>query len=597
MRNPFRRDLVLIHPPAIYDFRAREAFRGPVADAVPSTSLFEMYPIGMTSIASFLEQNHYNVQILNLAYRMLHEPTFDVPACLAAIDAPVIGIDLHWLPHVQGTLAVADLVKTLHPSTKVLIGGLSASYYHEELVRHPAVDFVIRGDSTEEPVRQLLQALREAGPLDAVENLTWKRADGGVVVNPLTFVPETLDYVDVPAYDYVLRSVFKYGSLDNLMPTLEWLRQPITLLLSARGCALDCAICGGSRSAYRRICGRTRPAFRSPDKLADDVRRIATFSDAPIFMVHDPRMAGMRSTARFFSRLEEIRPRNEMIFELYAPADDRFFAVVARSIPAWSVEITLESPDEQLRRLNGKLPFANEAIERTIVGALAHGCRTVDVFFMIGLPHQTYDAALAIPDYCEHLIELGDPGRIRPFVAPLGPFLDPGSRAFEEPALGYRRFCSTLADHWQAAQRPTWTQILSYETDGMTREEIARATYDVAERLNAIKRRHGLIDAATADGVTSRLHIARELLSMSAAAPPSHAAVEMANHGTMFGDDELKWPVGHRFRIGPALLRSLAAGLGQEIVHTAARMVGRYDTAALREPSGLGIRDSGLGQA
>jgi hypothetical protein len=100
--------------------------------------------------------------------------------------------------------------------------------------------------------------------------------------------------------------------------------------------------------------------------------------------------------------------------------------------------------------------------------------------------------------------------------------------------------------------------------------------------LNAIKRRRGLIDAATADGVTSRLHVARGLLTMPAGAPPSHAAVEMANHGTMFGDDELKWPVGRRFRIGPALLRSLAAGLGQEIVHTAARIVGRYDTAALR---------------
>jgi hypothetical protein len=38
----------------------------------------------------------------------------------------------------------------------VLIGGLSASYYHEELVRLPFVDFVMRGDSTEEPVRQLI---------------------------------------------------------------------------------------------------------------------------------------------------------------------------------------------------------------------------------------------------------------------------------------------------------------------------------------------------------------------------------------------------------------------------------------------------------
>jgi len=40
---------------------------------------------------------------------------------------------------------------------------------------NPAVGFVLRSDSTEEPCRQLLQALRERTPLDAVENLTCRR--------------------------------------------------------------------------------------------------------------------------------------------------------------------------------------------------------------------------------------------------------------------------------------------------------------------------------------------------------------------------------------------------------------------------------------
>jgi hypothetical protein len=58
VRNPFRRDLVLLHAPALYDFRGRDTFLGPVADAVPSTSMFEMYPVGMTSIAAYLDRNH-----------------------------------------------------------------------------------------------------------------------------------------------------------------------------------------------------------------------------------------------------------------------------------------------------------------------------------------------------------------------------------------------------------------------------------------------------------------------------------------------------------------------------------------------------------
>jgi len=585
MRNPFRRDLVLLHPPAIYDFRTRPAFLGPLADAVPSTAMFEMYPVGLTSIAAFLERNHYNVEIVNLAYRMLQDPRFDVVDHLRRMSATVFGVDLHWLPHVQGALAIVEIVKRLHPESRTLVGGLSASYYHDELARSPFVDFVLRGDSTEEPARQLLQALRESRPLDSVENLTWKRGDGDVVVNPLTFVPRDLDYVDVPAYRYLLRSLFKYRSLKNLVPHLEWLHYPITLLLGARGCTENCSVCGGSRSAYRLICNRERPAFRSPEKLADDVGVIGTFSRAPIFMVHDPRMGGMRRATRFFSLLKRLQPPNEMVFELYYPGSDDFFEMIARSVPTWSVEITLESPDEALRRRNGKFPWSNAIVEDTFERALAHGCRKLDVFFMTGLPGQRYEDALAIADYCEHLLErFGSDGRLHPFVAPLGPFLDPGCRAFEQPQLGYTTFCRTLEDHRRAFLHHGWQKILSYETGSMTRDDIVRATYDVADRLNALKHRHRLIDDRTFAEVRFRLKIARQIIANMDDDDDElgATAAELANHRIMFGDDELKWPVRHRFRVGTTLLRGLATGLALELHHTAARLVGRYDVAPAR---------------
>jgi B12-binding domain/radical SAM domain protein len=581
MRNPFHRDLVLLHPPAIYDFRTKPAFLGPLADAVPSTAMFEMYPIGLTSIAAFLERNHYNVEIVNLAYRMLQDERFDVVDHLRRMSATVFGVDLHWLPHVQGALAIVEIVKRVRPESYTLLGGLSASYYHDELVRHPAVDFVLRGDSTEEPARQLLQALRESRPLDTVANLTWKRPDGAVVVNPLTFVPRDLDYVDVPAYRYLLRSVFKYRSLRNLVPHLEWLHYPITLLLTARGCTEDCSVCGGSRSAYRLLCNRQRPAFRSPEKLADDVATIGTFSRAPIFVVHDPRMGGMQRAVRLFSLLARLQPPNEMVFELYYPGSDAFFEMIARSVPTWSVEITLESPDEALRRRNGKFPWSNDVVEETIERALAHGCRKLDVFFMTGLPGQRYEDALEIGRYCEHLLErFGADGRLRPFVAPLGPFLDPGCRAFEQPQLGYTTFCRTLEDHRRAFLHNGWQKILSYETSGMTRDEIVRATYDVAERLNDLKHRYHLIGDRTHAEVRFRLTIARQVIAnMADDEELGAAAAELANHRIMFGDDELKWPVRQRFRVGATLLRNLAAGLALEFRHTAARLVGRYDVA------------------
>ena len=42
-------DLVLLHAPSVYDFRDMAIMYGPVADLVPSTPIFEMYPNGNVS--------------------------------------------------------------------------------------------------------------------------------------------------------------------------------------------------------------------------------------------------------------------------------------------------------------------------------------------------------------------------------------------------------------------------------------------------------------------------------------------------------------------------------------------------------------------
>src|SRR5665213_1770916 len=78
----FGLDLVLLHAPSVWDFREEVILQGPLADVIPSTVEFEMYPIGLTSIAAYLEKNNYNTRIVNLAYRMLRHPRFDVAAHL-----------------------------------------------------------------------------------------------------------------------------------------------------------------------------------------------------------------------------------------------------------------------------------------------------------------------------------------------------------------------------------------------------------------------------------------------------------------------------------------------------------------------------------
>jgi B12-binding domain/radical SAM domain protein len=572
-------DLVLLHPPSVFDFRERRQSRGPIAKVIPSTEQFEMYPMGLTSIAAYLTRNGYRVRIVNLGRRMVADPAYDPVAALRRLRARVFGIDLHWLPHAQGALAVARLIRRLHPDALILLGGLSASYYHRELLRDPAVDFVIRGDSTEEPCRQLLQALREGGSLDRVESLTWRGPDGAIVVNSLRRALDDLDDLDLPAYRHMVRSSLTPGRIADGMPYQGWSRRPLTVLLSSRGCVLDCAVCGGSRSAYRMICERTQPAYRSPERLVSDLRDIRAFSRSPVFLVHDPRMGGTDRATRLFELLARERPPNELVFELFWPAGPELFDQIQRSVPRWSLQLTLDSQDPAIRARNGKFDAPNEAVEATIDAAFRHGARTIDVFFTVGLPGQTLESAVGIAGYAGQLLAAFPGRQLRPFVAPIAPFLDPGSRAFEDPGLGYHPLARSMADHEAALLEPDWGRTLTYETDVMTRQQLVDATYAVTERLNDLYLRHGMTSLATHAAVARGIEAARRVSHGDQLAALGQSAD--ASGAWMFAKDEMNWPGSEGIRPTPRLAWIVATGLLAAGVRRVERALGRYDRHVL----------------
>lgn len=505
-------DLMFFHPPSVYDFRERTEVFGPISDVIPSSPVFEMYPVGLTSIADYLEENGYDVQIVNLANQMLSDVDYDAEAEIKRSKAKYFGIDLHWLPHSHGSIEIARLVKKHHPDAPVIFGGLSSSYFHEELIEYDCVDYVLRGDSTEEPMLQLIDRLENDGDLHEVDNLTWQE-DGGTVVNPLEFVPSHLDYVSIPSYEYVLRSVVKYGSIKKTIPYRNWLDDPVTLLLTSRGCSRNCTFCGGAQSAYEKVVNRSAPAFRSPEQLVRDIRDITAFSKGPIFVIHDLRMGGPEFAREFLRLLEGVEVENEFIFELFGPADEELFELFDRATSDYSLQLSIESHDETVRQNVGKFATSNEELERTLELALEHGCNKIDLFFMVGLPQQTYEDAVGDVAYARHLLETIDDERIAPFTAPLAPFLDPGSPGFENPEeYGYRRFCETLEDHREQLLQPSWKHMLSYETEWMTRDEIVEATYDAAFGMNELKYEFDVIDSETYHDVKTRLEKSQEVI-------------------------------------------------------------------------------------
>ncbi len=598
-------DLVLLHAPSLYDYRKRATLWGPISDLVPSTPVFDMYPLGFSTMTAYLERAGYRTRIVNLAARMVRSEHFDAERKIRSLKARAIGIDLHWLAHAQGALAIARLAKLHHPHVPVIFGGFSSSYFHEELVRYPQVDYVLRGDSTEEPLRQLLECLLDADSpagadperLAAIPNLTWRDRSGEVRVNPLTEVPPSLDHLEMD-YHHLVRAVVRDIDFLGYVPFSHWIDYPAMAVLTVRGCRFNCAHCGGSAFSSRLLCGRSAPAYRSPERLAEDMHRMYEISRGPAFLLGDIRQAGPEHARRF---LQAIRPYpGQGMLEVFEPVDAGFAAELAEALPNFVIEFSPESHDPAVRRALNKR-FTNEEIERSIEVCLDAGCRRFDLFFLAGLPQQTQESVLATVDYCSALLERFGDGRLMPFIGPLAPFVDPGSPIFEDPEqYGYRLLCHTLEEHRQALQQPTWKHILNYETRWMSRDELARVTYEAGRRLNALKARHGLVSQRMAAETEERIDRAvalmekiDELIERSSPAELERelaalrAQIDRANTSTVCEKTELDLPVGVTAFNLPSLARmgfaEVAAALRRRLSRAGSRRAtpGQESTSSL----------------
>lgn len=531
-------DLILLHPPSVYDFRKKNIFYGLISDVIPSTPIFEMYPIGFITLTNYLKKHNCSVRIINIAYKMLKNYRFNVEKFINKLNPLAFGIDLHWLPHCQGSLEIAKIVKKYHPSTPIIFGGLTSTYYHKELITYPYIDYVLRGDSTEEPLLQLIKSIKRNEKVDKISNLTWKDKQGNIYINELSYVPDNLDKYEFNYFN-IIKSAIKYRDITGYIPFKNWFFYPITAVFSLKGCVYNCKPCGGGNSFYQNICKRKKPAYRLPELLARDIYSISLYIKGPIFIIGDISLNSEDYINTFFEIIKKNKIKNHLILEFFKPPTYDFLSKVANSIPNFNFQISPEDYDEKIRKIVGK-DYTNKDLEFFISNALKLGCKRIDVFFIIGLPEQTEEKIKQTINYCSYLLEKY---RIHPYIAPLAPFLDPGSFLFEHPEeYGYKLFYKTLEEHRNALLNPSLKYILNYETKWLSREQIVNLTYQSALKLNELKLKFKLIPQKVAAKIEKQIREALDILS--------NGNSKIGKISTIYVQKELEWPTGFlNFRI------------------------------------------------
>lgn len=481
-------DVLLIHPPSVYDFRKRVIFPGPIAYTVgESTDQFIIPPIGMLSIADYLDRHGYRAAVDNLGERMVTDGSFDAESYLRRLSARVFGVGLHWSVHSQGAIEVARLLKRFHPESIVLLGGLTATRFHSEIIqRYEFVDAVIRGEA-EEPFVKFMQTLETRNEVPASPNVTY-RSDGMVRQEPNMTPRASIDD-------------FEFTRLDLLSPKgaiYSAGMPPHWSLPVSRGCAYNCATCGGSSYSYKTYLRRSAPAFRSPQRIAEDIQKLSDQNVRLVFLFQDPRMGGVKYQHELISTLRSARPRLDgLTMELFSPAGEEYVRELSSIGVPLTLTISPESGNDRARMVHGRR-YTSEALFTTIGACHKYAVRLM-VFFMTGLANETKQTAEEMWSLWERIYSTG--GSYGTVMHSYGPMvlLDPGSPAFDYPEeFGYKLKSKTLEDYINAMSNPSWHQWMSYETRNLDRDALVALVIDSLENSIDVWERHGIYSRAVA---------------------------------------------------------------------------------------------------
>lgn len=419
--------------------------------------------MGLLSIADQLDKNGFETQIIHLGVERELNQDFDPVSYISSTGAKKIGISGHWFFQLPESLNLAKKIKDSIPNIIIVMGGFSASFFSEEIIRdHPHVDVVIKGDG-ETPFVELCKLIKNNSRREwkTVPNIVYRGPNGRLEVTPFkhTNTDTQLNKYNFSRF-HLMKNHNRYLEYSSF-----WTRRfrdnfkdgGLFPLEIGRGCPHLCTFCGGNAKAQIAINNRRKPIFRSVENVITTIEEVITYGYKNFYICFDP----YPNDAYYFDLFREIRKKKleiRLCFGSWRLPSEQFIDEFSRTFPDGIIEISPETSSESLRNLNKEtLSYSNRELEKTLKCIKRNGL-LCQLYFGYFLPGDTVQSVNQTLKYARDL----DSDFCETFYLPLS--TDPASLFYFSPdkyqmnvrikslqdyidALSKRRISSNLLEH------------------------------------------------------------------------------------------------------------------------------------------------------
>jgi len=289
----------------------------------------------------------------------------------------LVGISSLFTAYSNEAVKTAKTIKKFYPQCKIVIGGHHPTQFPEQVLKEPAIDFVLQGEG-ENSMASLCQALRDGSDLKQVPGIVFRNDEKTFRSKPDWL--KNLNGLPVPADHLINHNFYQRKNRHS------------SLVVSSRGCPMKCSYCSVSASS-------SYAPFRQRDveDVINEIRYQAHTRDIGFIDFEDENLClNKQWFLRLFSKIKDLASGKNIELRamngLYPPAVDEEIIAMMKAAGFRTLNLSLGSTSrEQLKRFNR--PDVRTAFEKALSLARKYNLECVS-YIIAAAPGQTAQCSL-----------------------------------------------------------------------------------------------------------------------------------------------------------------------------------------------------------
>ena len=346
---------------------------------------------GLFSLASEIQKEGFSVEIIHLGIEKYLNKNFLLSDYIKENNINFAAFSLHWHKQAYDVIEVIKNVKYKNPNVHISLGGLTASYFADEILeKYNFINSIIKGEG-EISIRKLVLALNKNEDLKDIPNLYYRK-NGKIVQNKRLYAPSEDEFNSfIFMNSDIMKNFEKYIKAPfilNYSKENELIKNNFYPVSLGRGCLGNCLWCGGGYNAAKKLSGRNFISYRKKEDIIKEIKTLKEKYGLNDFSFSfDPKGKERKEIISLFNSIKkEFKDKINVYYNLDGLPDESFLKAFKG---AFSENSTLAlSPvfeNETLRKKYKSFYYSNDEFE-AILNIMEELKINSDIYFSI-MPH------------------------------------------------------------------------------------------------------------------------------------------------------------------------------------------------------------------